>query len=106
MRTEISTLFHLLSAGHRAVTEAHIGSGVFIQELDSQWVKSVREQCSKVRAREELELQKPYTHRFFFELENPSNELSDITPKEKQPLLRAISLSRLVKPTSIAYSNV
>ena len=60
----------------------------------------------RVRSREELEAQKPYTHRFYYEPVDPSREFWNATPEEQQPILRAISLSRLVKPTSIAYSNV
>ncbi len=105
-RTELSTLFHLLSVGDLAVTKVHIGSGVFIQVLDYDWIESVRTQCPRVNAREELELQKPYTHRFFYEPEDSTNEFPGVTAKEQQPLLRAISLSRIVKPTSIPYSNV
>ena len=106
VRTEISTLFHLLSTGSIPVTKAHIGSGVHIEQFDHKWIGSVREQCPGVAAREELESQKPYTHRFFYDPENPSDEFWDVTSKEQQPILRAVSLSRLVKPTSIAYSNV
>ena len=63
-------------------------------------------QCPRVRAREELERQRPYTHRFYYEQENPSDEFWDVTSREQQPLLRAVALSRLVKPTSIPYNNV
>lgn len=106
MRTEISTLFHLLSADESAVANALIGGGVSIERLDHRWIESVREQCSRVSAREELEGQKPYTHRFFYEIEGSTNEFFQITSEQQQPLLRVISLSRLVKPTSIPYSNV
>lgn len=103
MRVEISSLFHLRSANVALAAKAHIGSGVYLERLNSDWIGSVREQCSKVRAREELEVQKPYTHRFFYELQD-SNASYDVT--NPQPILRAISLSRIVKPTSIPYSNV
>lgn len=85
---------------------ARIGDGVHIGELDPDWIEGVRIQCPRVRAREELERQKPYTHRFYYEQENPSGEFWDVTSREQQPLLRAVVLSRLVKPTSIPYSNV
>lgn len=106
MRVEISSLFHLLSAQEPPVTKALIGSGVYLQKLDYEWIEGVRKQCSKVSAREELESQRPYTHRFFYELKDSANELFDVTPENQQPILRAISLSRIVKPTSIPYSNV
>jgi hypothetical protein len=60
-------------------------------------------------ARELLEFQQPYTHRFFYEVGDAEAALQDffnIGLKEAQPLLKAISLSRIVKPTSIPYSNV
>jgi hypothetical protein len=104
VRVEISSLFHLRSV-NAAATKALIGSGVYLEKLDSDWIDAVRQQCSKVSAREELEVQKPYTHRFFYELQE-SDALYDVTPKDQQPILRAVSLSRIVKPTSIPYSNV
>ena len=103
MRVEISSLFHLLPAIGVLATKALIGSGVYIERLDSDWIDEVRQQCSKVRAREELEVQKPYTHRFFYE-QRDSNAAYDAT--NPQPILRAVSLSRIVKPTSIPYSNL
>jgi hypothetical protein len=103
VRIEISSLFHLLSVNGAPVTKALIGSGVYLEKLNRDWIGAVREQCSKVRAREELEVQKTYTHRFFYELQD-SNASYDVT--NPQPILRAISLSRIVKPTSIPYSNV
>ncbi|HWN08786.1 MAG TPA: hypothetical protein VNO50_05835 [Pyrinomonadaceae bacterium] len=106
MRTEISTLFHLLQGRQQPVANAHIGDGLRISELDPAWIEDVRDQCPKVRAREELERQQPYTHRFYYEPKNPSDEFWDVSSREQQPLLRAVALSRLVKPTSIPYSNV
>jgi hypothetical protein len=61
---EISSLFHLVSGGEPPVANALIGSGVYIQELDYQWIEGVRKQCPKVSAREELEFQRPYTGSF------------------------------------------
>jgi hypothetical protein len=106
MRVEISTLFHLLGSGDAVVRTAHIGDGVHIAELDPDWLESVRAQCPKVAAREQLETQNPYTHRFYYQPSNPSHDFWNATSTEQQPLLRAVSLSRLVKPTSIAYSNI
>ena len=104
MRIEVSQVFHLL--GGAAVRHAHIGGGVYISRLEPDWISDVKTQCPRVRAREELETQKPYTHRFYYEPVNPSRGFWNATPEEQQPILRAISLSRIVKPTSIAYSNV
>jgi hypothetical protein len=106
VRTEISTLFHLWRGREQPVVNARIGDGVQVSELDPDWIEGVRIQCPRVRAREELERRKPYTHRFYYEQENPSDEFWDVTSREQQPLLRAVALSRLVKPTSIPYSNV
>jgi hypothetical protein len=106
MSVEISTLFHLLGSAGAAVRTAHIGDGIHIAELNADWLESVRVQCPKVVAREQLEIQSPYTHRFYYEPGNPSQDFSNVTSKEQQPILRAVVLSRLVKPTSIAYSNV
>lgn len=103
---EISSLFHLLGGSDEPVNDAHIGDGLYLSKLDPVWIESVRTQCPRVSAREELERQKPYTHRFHYEPADPSRDFWDVTSKEQQPLLRAVSLSRLVKPTSIAYSNV
>jgi hypothetical protein len=106
MRVEISTLFHLQGSAGEAVRAAHIGDGVYIEQLDSNWLERVRIQCPKVTAREQLEIQNPYTHRFYYEPTSPSQDHFNVTSKEQQPILRAVVLSRLVKPTSIAYSNV
>jgi len=60
-------------------------------------------------ARELLESQQPYTQRFFYESGDAETAVQDffnVGLKEAQPLLKAISLSRIVKPTSIPYSNV
>jgi hypothetical protein len=109
MRVEISTLFHLQSARMTPVSQAYIGGGVYIQKLENEWIKQVRSQCPKVVARELLESQQPYTHRFFYEVGDAQAAIQDffnVGRKEAQPLLKAISLSRIVKPTSIPYSNV
>src|SRR5437868_14183428 len=106
MRVEISTLFHLLGSASEAVKAAHIGDGVHIEAVDPAWLENVRIQCPKIAAREQLESQSPYTHRFYYEPENPSCDFWNATSKEQQPILRAVSLSRLLKPTAIAYSNV
>jgi hypothetical protein len=108
MRTEISALFGLQSAPKEPVASAHIGSGVYIQELESNWLDEVRVQCPKLEARERIEPLSPYTHRFFYELdrqEEPSGYSYLPTPDEKQLILRAILLSRIVNPTSIAYDG-
>jgi hypothetical protein len=109
MQAEVSALVHLRWSYERPVENVHIGSGVLIKRLESEWLDAVKSQCPKVKAREEIEFLAPYTHRFFYQLEaeeKQSGHLNLATHQEKQPLLRAIILSRLVKPTSIAYDSV
>jgi hypothetical protein len=106
MRAEISALFHLQPT---LVEKAHIGSGVFIHRLEPDWLDEVKAQRPKVKAREQIEMLRPYTHRFFFEVEAEQEGWAHLklpTHDEKQPILRAIILSRLVKPTSIGYDSV
>ena len=109
MQTEVSALVHLQWVNERPVENVHIGSGVFIKRLEAEWLDLVKSQCPKVEAREQIEFLPPYTHRFFYKSETeeqPSDHLNLTTHQEKQPILRAIVLSRLVKPTSIAYDSV
>jgi hypothetical protein len=106
MRAEISALFHLQPT---LIEKAHIGSGVYIQRLEPDWLYEVKAQCPKVAAREQIEWLPPYTHRFFFEVEAEEEDwehLNLVKDDEKQPILQAISLSRIIKPTSIGYDSV
>lgn len=106
MRAEISALFHLQPT---LVEKSPIGSGVFIERLEPDWLDEVKAQCPKVAAREQIEWLRPYTHRFFFEVEAEEEaweHLNLVKDDEKQPILQAISLSRIVKPTSIGYDSV
>lgn len=108
MRTEISAIFALQSAHNMAVENAHIGSGVHIQRLESDWLDDLRKQCPKLEAREQIEPLSPYTHRMFYEVDpvQRNSHYSDVpTPDEKQLILRAILLSRIVKPTSVGYDS-
>lgn len=105
MRCEVSALFHLQRTN---VSHAHIGSGVYLERLDSNWLNEIKTQCPKVEAREKIE-PRPYTHRFYYEVNKNEieRENSNLTSdNDKQLILRAIVLSRLVKPTSIAYDSV
>lgn len=108
MRTEISAIFTLQSASEMAVENAHIGNGVYIQRLESDWLDELRVQCPKLEAREQIEPLSPYTHRIFYELDREEQQTTySYLPSsdEKQLILRAILLSRIVKPTSIAYDS-
>ena len=86
------------------VSEADIGDGVRIEMLDSTWLPSVRAQCEKVRAR--MIIQGDYTHRFVVPIDPTASSPLAITEDELQPLLRAISLSHIVKPTNVAMDDI
>jgi len=106
MRTEISALFHLQPT---LIGKAYIGSGLLIERLEPDWIDEVKAQCPKVAAREQIEWLPPYTHRFFFEVDAEEEgwaHLNLVKDDEKQPIYRAITLSRIVKPTSIGYDSV
>jgi hypothetical protein len=105
MRAELSTLFHL-GGTEQPVESAGVGGGVRIERLDSYWISRVREQCPKVKAREILEHEPEYTHRFVRPLGDLEEMTDQTTGAEKQPLLQADVLSWIVKPTSIPYDNV
>jgi hypothetical protein len=108
MRLEISALFYVIDPSEQAVQSAAIGNGIYIQKMNDEWIEAVKSQCPKVDAREQLE-RHPYTHRIFYEIpvQEPETYFSDkVTATEKQPLFQAIALSRIVKPTAIAYDNV
>jgi hypothetical protein len=104
---EISALFHLLNRDETVFTNTHIGSRVFIERLDFDWLDELKSQCPKVEAREKVEWESPYSHRFFYakNFESPEYEGTP-TDEEKQLIFRAIVLSRIIKPTSIGYDSV
>src|SRR5688572_7802742 len=105
---EVSAIFNLKWGIELPVTSAPIGSGISIEMIDDKWLEGVKEQCPKVEAREQIEWNRPYTHRLFYEVPAPEDTFDETitTAQEKQLILKAIVLSRLVKPTSIAYDNV
>ncbi len=109
MKVEISSLFHLGSHYANPVRRYHIGSGVHIEELNESWLQEAKAQCPKIGAREQLEYVPSYTHRFSYEVGLEPDDLdssTEVTGEEKQPILKAIALSRVVKPTSIGYDNL
>lgn len=109
MRAEVSALFHLQWAREEPVENAYIGSGVSIKILEIDWLNEVKAQCPKVESREQIEWLQPYTHRFFYEVDAQEAEadyLNLTMPEDIQLILRAIILSRLIKPTSIGYDSV
>jgi len=88
---------------HR-VNEAHIGDDVRVELLDEKWLASVKEQCQKVGAR--MNIQGDHTHRLVVPIDPTASSPLDITEDELQPLLRAISLSHIVKPTNVAMDDI
>jgi len=109
MRSQISALFHLQDGKESPVDDTLIGSGIFIRRIERGWLNEVRVQCPRIAARELVEWMSPYTHRLFYEKETEDAVRSSdrsITSEEKQPIIKAIVLSRIVKPTTIAYDNV
>lgn len=112
MRIEISALFPLHLTYETIPRKFHIGGGVFIERLELGWLNELKSQCPKVAAMEQLEPVGEYTHRFFYEIVLPKkgfvslDALGNETERDVQLLMRAIILSRIIKPTSIAYSGL
>jgi len=105
---EISALFTLKWVTEHPVTKAYIGSGIFVEMLSEEWLRDVRNQCPRIQAREQIEWNGQYTHRFFSECKPEAKTSNDDlgVQKEKELIRKAIVLSRLVKPTAIAYDSV
>src|SRR5947199_6719336 len=104
MRAEVSSLFYIIDHHGVAVQDARSGGGVHGRQLEPEWIEEVKRQCPKVKARELLE-RHHYTHRLFMEVpfdEGDWNYENEVTKDEMQSILRAIALSRIVKPTAIA----
>jgi hypothetical protein len=108
-RVEISALFTLKAVTDLPVISARIGGGVWIEGIDANWLDEVKKQCPKIEAREKIEPSGPYTHRWRYEVKADKDMFDSenlVTDDEKQPVLKALVLSRLVKPTSIGYDSV
>ncbi|PYT03170.1 MAG: hypothetical protein DMF60_19190, partial [Acidobacteria bacterium] len=117
MRAEISCLFHL-EYHEDVVKEAHIGSGVHLQEiLSNNWRdnlltdESATDAVSEtgnwrylVKARQNLDWG-PYTHRFYMSAEDITGSSDPRIGEAKQLIMRAIVLSRIVHPTPIALGG-
>jgi hypothetical protein len=108
VRAEVSALFNLKAVSDYPVLSAHIGSGVIIAKIDNAWLKEVKNQCPTIEAREQIEWNGLYTHRLYYAVasENSGLDKEVTSDQEKQLILKAIVLSRLVKPTSIGYDSV
>lgn len=117
MRAEISCLFHL-EYHDDVVKEAHIGSGVYLQEiLSNNWRDNLLTDMSAndaltetgdwrylVKARQKLDWG-PYTHRFYISLEDVTGSADSRIKEAKQLIMRSIVLSRIVHPTPIALGG-
>jgi hypothetical protein len=108
MKVEISALFGMDYSGDM-VSDIHISDGVYLQEIKldgtiGNLVQRVKESDEKdhraLVVREEHEWH-PYTHRFFISVDETSSLDSIEVGHAKQLIMRAIVLSRIVKPMPI-----
>lgn len=108
MKVEISALFGMDYSGDM-VRDIHVGNGVYLQEIKLNRI--VQELVQKVKdgdendyramvVREEHEWH-DYTHRFFISVDGTSSLDSSEVGHAKQLIMRAIVLSRIVKPMPI-----
>src|SRR5438270_2578605 len=110
MTVELSALFGMDYALDM-VKDIHIGDGVFLQEIKTN--RKVNELFQQVKAtdeddyrslvvREGLEISgRPYTHRFYISLDNESSFESTKVKDARQFIMRAIVLSRIIRPLPI-----
>lgn len=108
MRFELSSLFSLDYVAD-IVKQVHIGDGVHIEEIKlSNWIAEVCQQIKeknedeywRLVVREKLEWH-PYTHRFHVSLDGVAGFSDPQIERAQQQIMRAIVLSRIVKPTPI-----
>jgi hypothetical protein len=112
MKFEISALFGM-EAGTGMARNEVVGSGIFIQEIITNGIlenlfKQVRETDEgawrRMVVRQEAEhWLGGYSHRFFVEFEAPSRSSSEFREVQQQ-VLRAIVLSRIIKPLPISIN--
>jgi len=113
MRVEVSKLFSLNFAPDW-VTNAHVGDGVYIQEIKlSGWLTDF---CKKLqRVNEEfyqdlLAFQRfqwrPYTHRFYISLDGAESWNDERVKRATELIYKATVLSRVVRPTPVALHGV
>lgn len=108
MKVEISALFGM-DYSERMVKEVHIGDGVYLQEVKlNHQIEDLFRHVTKTdddngRAlafREGLEWH-VYTHRFYVQIDGARSLQSDEVGLAKQLIMRAIVLSRMVRPMPI-----
>jgi len=110
MRIEMSALFGM-DYSEDMVKNAHVGDGVFVQEIITngtrdQLFEQIKEKDDdkyrNLLYREELEVSgRPYTHRFYISLDQLPAQHSEELKHARQLIMRAIVLSRIVKPLPI-----
>lgn len=100
MRAEVSCLFHLHPEYPNMIEEAHIGSDVYLQELDYSWLEELRKN-SLLKAHETLNWG-PYNYRFYVSVDGVTRNEDPLIERAQQLIFRAIVLSRIVQPTPIA----
>src|SRR2546423_376773 len=110
MAVELSALFGMDYA-HDMVKDSHIGDDVFLQEIKLN--HKVNELLQKVKdtdetdyrnlvAREDLEVSgRPYTHRLYVSLPDEDSFESKRIKDARQFIMRAIVLSRIIRPLPI-----
>lgn len=106
MNAEISLLCFFGEYGHIPVESAEVGGGVRIERLNEEWYESLKQQNPLVQARASLDRMGRYTHRLYIKIDPATSSRFDFTESELQPLLKAVALSHIVKPTAIAVDNV
>jgi hypothetical protein len=107
MKAEISALLPL-GIVSPSLQRAHVGGDMYLEKLDENWIEDVRRQSERVAARELLDLG-PYEYRLCKEFSTQDDDLkrsNRVTNDDQEPFRRAITLSRIVKPTAVAYNNV
>jgi hypothetical protein len=108
MKVEISALFGM-DYSDDMVRDIHVGDGVHLQEIKLngnihalfQKVKSSNENDHRALAVREKHEWHRYTHRFFISVDETSSLDSEEVSQAKQLVMRAIVLSRIVKPMPI-----
>jgi hypothetical protein len=108
MKVEISALFGM-DYPERMVKDVHIGDGVYLQEIKLN--HQIEDLFKRVKAsdenkgralvfREGLEWH-VYTHRFYVQIEGANSLQCEEVHFAKQQIMRAIVLSRIIKPMLI-----
>src|SRR5205807_7864979 len=110
MTIELSALLGMEYAVNM-VKSVHIGDGVYLQEIKinrviNELVQQVKNTGEKDYRRlvvsEELEISgRPYTHRFYISMDKVSSMESEEVGNARQLIMRAIVLSRIIKPLPI-----